>query len=272
MNDCNTKICSRCKQPFPATIEYFTPNRSKKDGLGYYCRPCDKAYKVQHYQLNSDQYKERASKRYYENREVILAHMRVLYWNDPDKYRAKSLNFHRLHRDTILPIRRQKWHENREVNLARAHQRWIDYPEHCKELSRQARLRFKSKNPIVYSAIKKATKHRRIAKQANLPATLTAHEWNRALDYFNHSCAVCGRVQGLWHTIAADHWIALNNPKCPGTTALNIIPLCHGQDGCNNSKADKSPELWLAEHFGKRKASQILKRINAYFEWVKSQG
>lgn len=32
------------------------------------------------------------------------------------------------------------------------------------------------------------------------------------------------------------------------------------------------PELWLIEQFGKRKATEILARIQAYFEWVKQSG
>jgi hypothetical protein len=40
---------------------------------------------------------------------------------------------------------------------------------------------------------------------------------------------------------------------------------------CNNIKRDRMPEDWLIERYGREKAREILKRIEAYFEWVKSQ-
>lgn len=108
------------------------------------------------------------------------------------------------------------------------------------------------------------------------PATaeyFTTQEWKRALRYFNGCCAVCGRQgKDLFGVIkiAADHWIPLNSPNCPGTVATNILPLCHGLGGCNNKKRDVLPEQWLIEQFGKRKAGQIIQRIEGYFTWLKS--
>jgi len=113
---------------------------------------------------------------------------------------------------------------------------------------------------------------RRRARKANLPNTLTAAEWQYAIDYFYGYCAVCGRPpKNLFKTrrVNADHWIPLS--KGGGTTADNIVPLCSGEDGCNNRKGNKDPEVWLALKFGKRKARVILQRINAYFELVKAK-
>lgn len=39
-NDVPPKKCSRCKQTFPATTEYFHRNKAKPDGLNVYCKPC----------------------------------------------------------------------------------------------------------------------------------------------------------------------------------------------------------------------------------------
>lgn len=59
--------------------------------------------------------------------------------------------------------------------------------------------------------------------------------------------------------------------RCPGTIPGNMVPLCHGMFGCNNSKADKDPEIWLIKRYGKRKATIILKRINVYFDIVREK-
>jgi hypothetical protein len=108
----------------------------------------------------------------------------------------------------------------------------------------------------------------RRAKLLNLAVDFTLEDWRVALDYFHGCCAVCGRPQGLWHTLAQDHWIPINSSDCPGTTVSNIVPLCHGEGGCNNSKHDHNPTDWLSNRYGKRKAKQISQRIADYFAWA----
>ena len=34
------KTCTKCKQQYPATLEYFGPAKSTKDGFHTYCRFC----------------------------------------------------------------------------------------------------------------------------------------------------------------------------------------------------------------------------------------
>jgi hypothetical protein len=109
---------------------------------------------------------------------------------------------------------------------------------------------------------------RRRAKEKGLPSTLTNDDWNRALSYFGGFCAYCGRPAGFWHTLAQDHFVPVN--KGGGYTPDNIVPACHGVDGCNNSKNNNDPADWLTRKFGKRKANAILKRIREYFEWIKT--
>lgn len=123
-------------------------------------------------------------------------------------------------------------------------------------------------------AVAQAKSHRRRARQMGLPDTLTAAQWQQAIEYFNGCCAVCNRqLRDLFktHTVAADHWIPLFDPLCPGTIVENIVPLCHGVDGCNNRKGDREPSKWLISQFGKRKADIIQRRINKYFEWAIGQ-
>lgn len=141
----------------------------------------------------------------------------------------------------------------------------LDYRNRTKDLPVQVARRKTDK----YKLQRRLEQNRRRSIQHNLPSEFTPIDWQRALDYFKGCCAVCGRPPGLWHTVAADHWIPLNSSDCPGTIPTNIIPLCHGIDGCNNSKSFKMPEQWLAEKFGKRRAKQILGRIRAYQESLK---
>lgn len=119
--------------------------------------------------------------------------------------------------------------------------------------------------------IKRLNENSRNARKRSLPHQFDIQDWKRALEYFDNCCAVCGRPSGLWHKLVLDHWIPISSPNCPGTIAINIIPLCHGIDGCNNSKRNREVSEWLTERFGKRKAKQILGRIEAYFNWLKER-
>lgn len=134
---------------------------------------------------------------------------------------------------------------------------------------REYNRRYRAKNPEksrVYA-------QRHLTRKRQLPVTLTEADWLRALNYFNGCCAICRRPPGLWHTISADHWIALSDqcPDNPGTVPTNIIPLCFGTNGCNNSKRDKDPVEWLQSKFNPREVQEIIERIEVYFSWVESQ-
>lgn len=107
-----------------------------------------------------------------------------------------------------------------------------------------------------------------LIRKRRLPNTLTNADWERALTYWDHRCAVCERPRGLWHTLAQDHWIPLTDANCPGTTAENILPLCHGEGGCNNSKGKKDPLEWLRAKLGTRRAKQKLYDIKVYLGWA----
>jgi hypothetical protein len=81
---------------------------------------------------------------------------------------------------------------------------------------------------------------------------------------------VCGRYIGNDNEhlkLAIDHWIALDDKRVnnPGTVITNLLPLCHGKGGCNNSKGNKDPEQWLHEIYSCDEAEAILGRIKAYF-------
>jgi len=110
-----------------------------------------------------------------------------------------------------------------------------------------------------------------LSRKRELPYEFTQKDWQRAQDYWGYKCAICERPRGLWHTLAQDHWIPLTNPDCPGTNPTNILPLCHGTDGCNNSKGKNDPEKWLKKKLGKKRAVAKLHEIHDYFEWVQDQ-
>lgn len=129
-------------------------------------------------------------------------------------------------------------------------------------------------NPVNQEKIRVRSQNRR-TRVLSLPSTLTSKQWKYALDYFEYKCAVCGKASDFWTVLAQDHWVAIINGG--GTTADNIIPLCHpkhdapvGELYCNSSKKGSSPDEWLLKRFGKRKAAEVLKRVNEYFGKVRA--
>lgn len=233
--------CSRCKQMFPLTLDYFYRDSSNKSGLGYYCRNCSAIHskspegrRAQHKYAASSKGKSRREERKKsgERKKTV------------DKYNAS---------------------DKRKVTLAR-YQSTVSF----KHTQRKYRLSPKGQAGELRrnkSLATKVIKQRYRAKKRGLPATLTAEDKLRAIEYFGGCCPVCGRpFKDLFgtHTVSFDHWwIPLS--RNGGYTSDNVIPLCFGVDGCNNSKNDSDPVDWLNRRYGKRKAKQILKRIEAYF-------
>jgi len=63
MNLKNIKVCTECGCVFPATNEYFYPNRSI-DGLTRLCKKCQSFYDM-NYNENNKEVKKRKGKEYY---------------------------------------------------------------------------------------------------------------------------------------------------------------------------------------------------------------
>jgi 5-methylcytosine-specific restriction endonuclease McrA len=104
---------------------------------------------------------------------------------------------------------------------------------------------------------------RRRAKLLGLPSDFTRDDWQTAVRYWQSRCVVCGRSRRL----TLDHWIPLtaNYDSNPGTTAGNIVPLCHD---CNTDKSNQLPGEWLVARLGSEQAGEILYRVEIFFAWA----
>lgn len=233
--------CAKCNSEYPATPEYFYRQKCGKYGLGSLCKLCSKIatndYKKSHPEKTKE-YNRRGSLNYKAR--------------DPERYKAKAKRSKDKHKDKLRVQRKEHYQKNKTHINKVNNEYYLNHPE-----------------------VAKAAIQRRKARKKNLPDTFTPEDWQRALDYFEGVCAICGRSPDLCHVIAMDHWIPLTSPDSLGTVAENIVPMCHsrkgGSNGCNNSKTNKHPLVWLTQSFSKRKANQIERRINKYFEWIKLQ-
>lgn len=238
------KHCPKCNKDLPATPEYFSRSKRNNDGLHSICKPCDSARSVAYQKANKERVNAKnrtwmKGKPGYETERKRKARLA-----DPEKFKERTRNYRESYPEKVKQSQ-DKWRIN---NLEKA-RRWArEYVKGNPDKARVVKLRYR-------------------ARKKGLPDTFTRQQWENCLTYFMGCCAVCERpMNGFFHKPHADHWIPISNPDCPGTVAQNIVPLCGGQDGCNQSKGGKLPDGWLVEKFGKRKAKQIMKRIQAYFD------
>jgi hypothetical protein len=226
-----TKRCSHCKQNYPSTSEFFRRNKSTKDGLQKQCKMChsesDKAYRARHPEKAGETSRRNAL-----------------------QYRANNLE--KVNANTV------QWRENNR-EYTREYSRRYRQSHHEQHLT--STRKWCERNP----AKRRAINMRKEARKRNLPHTFTADAWQRCLQYFDNKCAICGRSAQLGVKIAQDHWIP--ESKGGGYTPDNIIPLCHGFDGCNNKKWANDPVDWLISRYGD-KAQPILDRILDYLRSV----
>lgn len=177
--------------------------------------------------------------------------------DNTDDLKAYHLKYYQENRDRLQQKQRDYEAQNRERARKRVRLWKLANPERVK--NREARNQA--------SAISRRI--RREARKSALPDNFTPQDWRFAIDYFGGRCAACGRPPGLFHTLAADHFMALSSLGCPGSVPANIVPLCHGVDGCNNSKFTADPEEWLIRKFGKKQGKAILAKIQEFFSKVR---
>lgn len=247
------KRCAKCQQIRP--LSNFNKHRSAKDGLDTYCRDCKfiiggyKKRKISPSEGVPDGFRR-------------CLRCKIVFPASTDFFsKAKNAAGLRATCKVCQSVLWAEWYKtNTEYARAASRKFKADNPNHVRE--RNKRYRHTHPERI------RVFKSRREDRKRSRTNDLSDEQWVNALQHFGGCCAVCGRPPGLWHIIAMDHWIPLSSPDCPGTIVTNIIPLCHGVGGCNNSKKDRMPSAWLLWKFGKREARVIEAKIMAYLKGV----
>ncbi len=235
-------------------INEFYKDKTRRDGLEYRCKACAQLYFKAYQQ--TPRYKE-----HYQtyNRSAASKTSRDTYEQTP-----KRKEQHRVYR---LTHKSQAYRKGDQKKYKQAPKNKAYMKEYLKRYRQTQNGRM---NAILGW-------QRRRSRELNLPTNFTNKDWERCLEYWDNRCAVCGRqatyTQDLFgsYCLAADHWIPMSSPECPGTIPANIVPLCHGMDGCNNHKSNHEPHTWLVNTFEARKATTIEKRIQRYFSWLKDK-
>lgn len=287
-SDNTTKRCKKCGESFPATAEYFHRNKSTKSGLTELCKDCEskrRGYKKRIPRVPDGLRRCSICKQIFPASRDYFTYSKHdtrygLSHNCRECAKRLAIEWCKNHPEESLEIRNRN---NRSSKTReRNRQRYWEDPETYRERRRQRRLKpgvkehereynaaWQQRNK---SKVVEASRKRR-SRKSGLTDEFTTKDWEFCLSYWNFRCAICGRPQGLWHCLAQEHWIPIidSRPDNPGTVLWNIIPMCHGIDGCNNSKSTKDPIEWLIYRLGKRAAKKKLKEIEAYFNLVRTR-
>jgi len=232
------KICTRCKHAYLPNLIHF--HKSAKFGLRFECRECHKKDARRHYDNHREECLDRVSQYKALHQEEKRQYLALYYKNHKELIRARVIQWGIDHRKQKRELDRRYRELNWVIFKKRYHDRYISNKEKYIESGRKRRT-------IVRS----------------LPSTFELPDWEFALSYFKGVCAYCGNGPSLFDkhwVLHREHYIPLS--KGGGYTPNNIIPAC--QD-CNFSKNSRLPEEWLIDHFGKKKAKQIKKRIADFF-------
>jgi hypothetical protein len=288
------KCCAKCKRELPATTEYFRRSSRAKCGLHPRCKQCANADKKEYARKNPEKVKawnsashqrhkvkrNAASKAYYEGNKDRLAEASKV-WRDANKDKARGYRqkWKRANPEAVNAEVRSRYWRDPEKSRARKREQYAKDPERGRAYARK----YYAKNTEAARAAcrrwrlqnmdqDRVRRRRRRTLKKGADFGFTRDDERRALEYFNGTCAVCGRqLRDLFgtHSPAFDHWVPLS--KGGHTVPTNMVPLCHGVNGCNNRKKDKDAHEWLTASFSSARVEQIEQRIEAYFLWVKSE-
>ena len=261
------KICVRCKKELPMTAEYFSKDKTRKDGYFCMCKICCKEYRAKNKESERLKNKEYRIK----HRDKIIQDLR----NYHSEHREQALEYYnknKVHYKEYRVINKDKrsqydkeYHiKNRSKRLEYNKGYYKEHTHQCSEVSKKYYYSHKKEHALYTKEYRKTevghykticASQKRRAMEKSLPATLTIKQWNQIKLHFNNKCAYCREEKPLQQ----DHFIALN--KGGEYTHNNIIPACQK---CNSSKRNFSFFIWYPrqDFYSKKQERKILNFLN----------
>lgn len=202
------RTCSRCKQSFPATPEYFQRSRSEKEGLHTWCKACKAEGDKQSYQKHRAARLEKNKEIYCIQREKRQEQNRQSYRRTRRQRLDYARKYRQEHAEKIRAWRAAYYQENRGGVKEKLQKYKQENPEKIREYSRRYKAR--KRNARVND--------------------FTAAQWREMQAAYDHRCAYCEkRCKGK---LTQDHLTPLSQGG--HHTASNIIPACQV---CNSKKS-----------------------------------
>lgn len=251
------RTCKQCRKEYPFTTEYFY--RSNGKFLDTYCKTCRSERHLR--KLHGDEKYERLQKERQEKQALLEKGLRRCIYGDNCKHPDGP----------VLPATSDYFEPTPKSHTRDGMRAYCRACRNHKYRERDIKNYHLKKDDPDFKLKRNVRNHKTISRRKNIPCDFTTEDWERCLEYWHHRCCICDRPIGLWHTLAQEHWIPTTDPRPdnPGTVPWNMLPMCHskanGRNGCNNSKSDLDPLVWLERKLGKRKAKKKMLEIEAYF-------
>jgi len=104
-----TKCCTKCGEPYPATLEYFPPDKQMRIGLHSWCRVCFRARSRESKKRADPEKRRRMAREYYQkNREKRRRIARERYHKNREKIKEYGREYYQKNREWILEKEREK--------------------------------------------------------------------------------------------------------------------------------------------------------------------
>lgn len=240
MNEAGAKVCSKCKQEFPATSEYFWKDSTKKIGLGSQCKACRNPERRKK-SSTANGYKKctRCNLEFPATSEYYYKKKAGKYGLD-SRCKACHVIYRKKNKERIKEYHKMNYVKNKE-KITRRNSEW------------------NRKNKI--SAVRR--KQRRRSEKQNLESSLSDKQWKEIKSIFNYRCAYCGMAEVVHlkkhnEHLHQEHFVPIS--KGGEYTRNNIIPACRS---CNASKHDANFFEWYPTYnkYNDKRENKILKYL-----------
>lgn len=225
------KRCSNCSNEYPATTEYFKPDKESPSGIHSWCRVCHRAAAKRRYQEHRTEINAKTSARYHLNPEPHRLYHRAHYQKPEVKARCaeQAREWAKKHPEKMREYAKRS-RSKRKVKRNEYLRAWRSAnPEKTREHSR--RHKSSALQSRVYTSRRRAHKLASLGRHTKSDVVLQ-YQSQKGL------CWWCGKPLDpkKYHV---DHRVPLS--KGGSDDARNICITC---PRCNLSKHDKMPHEW----------------------------
>jgi 5-methylcytosine-specific restriction endonuclease McrA len=225
------RTCFRCERT-PEEVAFRLDKRAP-DGLGAYCKPCEKAYNAAHYNANREAVNADNNARYYANRERYLARQHIWRAENIEKCRERERNYSRG--NPLKAASSRRWRQENRDRCRALHQRWRDANrEHVRQKARE----WRAANPDRAREISANTAARRSAQKRS-PNGRVEHINRRYI--WKRDGGICGlcALPVPFREMHLDHFIPLSKG---GSHTKSNVHATHSS--CNLIKGNREVPKW----------------------------
>lgn len=225
----NHKTCSKCRNTYPATNDFFNTKGRSDMTLRACCKNCERAYRVankahkadvskSYRAKNKDEIRSKKSAYYFANREKSLD--RYYKWLEENRDRVTSYQheYSRKRKDAKREYDHEYRDKNRQSIIQRQYRWYRENIDHARLYKRAA------------AAIRKS-------RQLNAPGSYSAADVERIYRAQRGKCYYCGKSVGNEYHV--DHVVPIS--RGGSNFPDNLVVSC---PSCNCRKSDKLPHEW----------------------------